>query len=317
MVDKIRICLVGNTYKGEDSRSIKFIVEAAKKLGAEVTNIPKGKLISTLIDGKVSFHCEGINIDEQDAFIFRGITGMIDPKTQERTRIFPQIVLFAHYLKQMGKVVFDEFLLQPDPSYTKYSNAVKLSAAGIPNINTWVFMKTEEVLDHIDQLPFPILLKPANSAQGKGIYKYDDKESFIAYLKDKSTPIVFYPNLLQEYIPNDGDFRVVVLGDKVVVALKKHREEENVVANMSQGNVATVVDSDKDLEELAIRTAQVLGMELAGIDIIEDKTTGKRYILEANLSPQIYYSTLFSNKDIGEEIIRFIIEKINKNRSEY
>ncbi len=310
MSDKIKICLFGCKFKGEDSRSVKLIADAAEKLGAEFSNIPKGHLNSSIINGELKFSCDDVSIEDQDAFIFRGTTVMIDPVTKEKTRVFPQMALFARYLKSIGKVVFDEYMTLPEPTYTKYTNAAKLVEAGIPNIPTWSFMKTKEVLKHINELPFPLILKPDNSAQGKGIMKFNEKDSFINFLEADYPSSIFFPNMLQQYIENDGDYRIVVLGDKVVVALKKHREENKIVANMSQGNIATSIEPSPELATLAVSVAQTLGMELAGVDIIEDLKTGKMYVLEANLSPQIYYSTLYSNIDIGEQIVKFVIDKV-------
>jgi glutathione synthase/RimK-type ligase-like ATP-grasp enzyme len=83
---------------------------------------------------------------------------------------------------------------------------------------------------------------------------------------------------------------------------------------MSKGNEAEAVEADEELKTLAVKAAQTLGIEFAGVDIIEVLETGKRYILEVNLSPQIFLSTQFGKVDIGEELVKYIISKISKKQ---
>jgi RimK family alpha-L-glutamate ligase len=309
----INLCIVGRKYKKSGgSESVRLIGEAAEEMGIQVTNIPIGEIKARLVNNEVEFYSDNVNLSSQDAFIFRGITGLKDKTTDTRVRTFPFITMFARYVhEQLGKVVFDSALLESNGGFTKFVAADKLAKAKLPNIPTWMFINKSEVIKSLDSFPYPVLVKPMDGAQGKGVYKFKTKDEFLKYLKEEHIGSVFYPNMIQQYIENDGDYRIVVLGNKVITALKKKRDGDKVVANMSQGNEAIPVDIDSELEHLALNAAKALNIELAGVDVIEDVVTKKKYILEVNMSPQIYYTSMFSNKNIAQEIITYIVNKVH------
>ncbi len=315
MSQNIKICLFGAKDKGEDSRSVGLISEAARRMGVEFTNLPKGKLIAKLVDGKLEFYANGFDINEPDAYIFRGVSKMIEPDSHDKVSVSRQMALFANYLhNDLGKVIVDEIYLRPNPTYTKFTDQWNLSKAGIATIPTWMFMKTEELVKSADTLPYPVIMKPADGSGGRDVYKFNSKDELVRHLKDVYKKVIFYPNMIQQCIENDGDYRVVVLGGEIVVALKKHRNEDSVVANMGQGNLAEPVEIDEELKTMAIDAAKALSIEFAGVDIIEDIKTGKRYIMEVNVAPQITLSSKFAQIDIGEELVKYIIKKVEKRR---
>lgn len=305
-----KFCIFGPSYKGERSRSIHLIYEAAKRMGLDVYVLPKRKLLGYIDENgvfKFTSLDPGVILEEIDIFYFRMVTGIIDGKTKARYRIFPEMITFAKYLHhQLGKKVYDSFLLSPDPNFTKITNMYLLSQNGIPNIQTWFFLNKKQVIKNLNLIKFPIIIKPANGTQGRGVRRFDTKEKFVEYLNNEES-VIFYPNIIQTAIENDGDYRLIVIGDRVVAALWKKRDPNKIVANMSQGNVAVTIQPDKELEELAIKSSKILGIDFAGVDIIEDKITGKRYVLEVNLSPQIFYSTRYSNVSIADEFILFLV----------
>lgn len=306
-----KFCIFGPSYKGEESRSIHLIYDAAKRMGLDVYVLPKRKLLG-YIDQNGIFKFKSLDpkivLENIDIFYFRMVTGIIDGRTKARYRIFPEMITFAKYLySHLGKKVYDSFLLRPDPNFTKVTNMYLLSQHNIPNIQTWFFLNKKQVLKNLNLIKFPIIIKPANGTQGRGVKRFDTKDEFIEYLKSEES-VIFYPNIIQTSIENDGDYRLIVIGDRVVTALWKKRDPNKVVANMSQGNEAIPIKPDQELEKLAIKAAKVLGIDFAGVDIIEDKISGKRYVLEVNLSPQIFYSTKYSNVSIAEEFVKFIIE---------
>lgn len=310
-MSRFKLCIVGATVdfdESEDGKSIKLIYDATKRQNVEITNIPKGKLQIITNSDEISISGNNVNIEEQNAFLFRMITNFIDPETKIKTRVFPEIVMIAKLLNEKyDKPVFDRFLLTPNPVYTKIVQYYDLIKAGLPVIPTYVFMRSDELKSNLDKLEFPLFMKPANGSQGKGTYLFQNKQELLDYVNNTHTSVIFFPNILQRFVPNDGDYRVLVLGEKVIACVKKHRGEGAIVANMSQGSEAEPVTPDAELAEMAIKAARSLGMDFAGVDIIEDKVTGKRYILEVNLSPQITLTTKFSHIDIADQLVEFIV----------
>lgn len=310
----MKICLFGPTYKdGDEANSIQLLMDAGKKMGIEIVNLPKSKLIGRLGEDNI-FKFESldptIRLEELDAVYLRMIVNALDGNTKEKVRIFPEMVYFAKYLhSRLGKTVFDSFLIGENTTFSKTTNTIKLSEAGIPNIPTTFLLKKSEVLKKLEEFDYPLLIKPVDGARGQGVMKFESGEEFKKFLKE-DPHVLFFPNLIQKWIPNDGDYRIVVLGDQVVAAVKKSRIEGNVTANMSQGNEAIPVQIDKELEEIAVKAAKAVGIEFAGVDIIEDKITGKRYVLEVNLSPQITLTSKFSQVDIATKVLEYIANKL-------
>jgi glutathione synthase/RimK-type ligase-like ATP-grasp enzyme len=101
---------------------------------------------------------------------------------------------------------------------------------------------------------------------------------------EKITPMRGF--LIQEYIRNDGDYRVMTVGYKCIGGFKRQVKEEKLILNKSQGNSVAVKDLPSDVIEIAERAAKVLGVEVAGTDIIRDIKTGELYIVEVNEAPQ-------------------------------
>lgn len=303
-----KICFVGSDInkKKSDTSTVKLLIDAAKRHGVKLTNIPKGKY-ALLLGERVEILSD-VDISSQDIFFFRDVTGLVEPITKERTRIFPEMITLAKHIKNdLGKRVFDYYLTTSDPEFNKVKINYKLAQNGIPVIPTWVFMKKEVLKANYDKLPFPIIIKPASGARGKGIFKFNNSQEMDEFLEKEFKASIFYPNLVQGYVPNKGDFRVLVLNGEVITAVRKIRDADSVVSNMSQGNEAELFDPDKEVAEIAIKAAQTVGMEFAGVDIIEDQETGKRYVLEVNLSPQIYYTTKFSKFNVADRLIEYFI----------
>ena len=94
--------------------------------------------------------------------------------------------------------------------------------------------------------------------------------------------------LIQEFIDNDGDYRVVVTYGRPVIVYKKTRDpnSQSHLNNVAQGAKRTLTD-DKDVIDLAVRTAKVLGREFCGVDIVRSKLNQKLFILESNFNAGI------------------------------
>src|SRR5690606_3292372 len=91
-------------------------------------------------------------------------------------------------------------------------------------------------------------------------------------------------------IPNEGDYRILVFGGKPVLALYRRSQEESHLNNTSQGATADLVSVDAidpTIVADVIQAAAVEKFEVAGVDAMIDRVTGRHYILEVNQSPQL------------------------------
>ena len=167
----------------------------------------------------------------------------------------------------------------------------------------------DQVLDNFN---FPAVFKSLKGSRGIGVFKIDNRESAKGILQaiwDRGGDI-----LIQELIKNNGDVRTIVIGGKIIGAMKRISKGEDFRNNVSQG--ATVepykLNSQEKIEIL--KAAKTSGCNICGVDhILSD--TGKVYVLEVNASPGTGGFKLV-DKDIAAKMGKYIASKYNERTTE-
>ncbi|HEX8762790.1 MAG TPA: hypothetical protein VF733_03445 [Candidatus Saccharimonadales bacterium] len=144
-------------------------------------------------------------------------------------------------------------------------------------------------------LGFPLIVKGVSASRGNDNYLVRSS----AELQDvyqKSPEVTF---VIQKFIPNDGDYRLLVMGDRVRVALHRQAQGDSHLNNTSQGGEAKLADL-RDLNPAmladSVKIAQLLRRPVTGVDMIVDNQTGEYYFLEANNMPQLSTGSLVPEK---------------------
>jgi glutathione synthase/RimK-type ligase-like ATP-grasp enzyme len=146
---------------------------------------------------------------------------------------------------------------------------------------------------------FPFVLKSITGSNGEENFLVKDAAAFtdaLAKIGDKKY-------LLQEFVPNDSDYRVIVFRDDIACAYRRVRsDDQDYLNNVKTGARRELVRADADLTHIAVTAAKSLRRELVGIDIIKNTETGEYAILEANLNfgmtdlpdgvPEAYYKSI-------------------------
>lgn len=120
--------------------------------------------------------------------------------------------------------------------------------------------------------------------------------------------------LIQEYLPNDGDYRLFVVGYKTLGGFKRAPKEEKVVMNKSVGKSQVLENVPADVATLAEKAAKALGVEVAGIDLVRHATTGEPYIIEVNEAPQYRVFEKRTHKNAVKAVLEYLVSKIEANR---
>lgn len=172
-------------------------------------------------------------------------------------------------------------------------------------IPTYFFKKTSELQKVIGkELYYPIIKKPNIGAQGEGITLI---KSFADIKKSDDSLKDF---IFQPFIENDGDFRVLVLGGKVLGIIKRTAKKGGFLNNISQGGVAKhITDQElvRPLSKIALKIASVFELSFCGIDIIFNKKDGRYYFLELNTLPQWKGFQEATKINVAGEIIDYCI----------
>jgi ribosomal protein S6--L-glutamate ligase len=120
--------------------------------------------------------------------------------------------------------------------------------------------------------------------------------------------------MVQEYIKeaNGCDIRCFVVGDRVVAAMQRQSKSGEFRANLHRGGSATTVVITPEEKKVAIRVSHILGLNVAGVDIV--RSNRGPLIIEVNSTPGLQGIEEISQVDVAGEIIKFIEENVNPEK---
>ncbi|MFV0244401.1 MAG: 30S ribosomal protein S6--L-glutamate ligase [Qingshengfaniella sp.] len=153
----------------------------------------------------------------------------------------------------------------------------------------------------------PLIVKLLESTQGKGVVLAETRkaaESVIDAFRGLKANF-----LVQQFVreANGEDVRCLVIGGKVVAAMKRVAAEGEFRSNLHQGGSAVAVRISREERSAAVRAARAFGLGLAGVDLLRSNTGPK--VLEVNSSPGFEGI----EKASGKDIVGLLYEDIEKN----
>lgn len=203
----------------------------------------------------------------------------------------------ALYLDSRGIEFWNREMLQ-QRSTTKLSCMMQLALQGLPVPTTYFSLQADLALD---SQAVPYIAKAVAASRGVSNYLVQTDADRAAL----PTEDVQY--LVQPYLPNDHDLRVICFGGKPSMVLRRARAQDadTHLNNTSQGGDATWLSlEDMPLELLTIseKICTIMNREMAGIDFIPDQESPFGYsCLEVNAIPQ-----LTSGHDINKKLDAFV-----------
>lgn len=172
-------------------------------------------------------------------------------------------------------------------SYNKLTQYVNLYEAKVAFPRTLIANSENLVKHYADYgFTFPLIMKDKGGTRGQTNYLVRDEAHMQEIIQDH--PGVIF--VLQEFIPNDGDYRVLVTGTEVALVIRRKAQGDSHLNNTSQGGSAEIVPNDAlpaQVLQDCIRASQFYGREFAGVDIVHSKQDGKYYCFEVNRAPQL------------------------------
>jgi ribosomal protein S6--L-glutamate ligase len=183
-------------------------------------------------------------------------------------------------------------------SRSKAETIARLSAANVPVPDTTVVSNPADrsaVAAAFDRIGAPVVLKPNSTTRGLGVLKVDDPDSLFG-VADYLELIHEFPvtrdrtYLLQKYLPEARDLRVMVMEGEVVGAVERSlpaeaRSDGRWKHNVHAGAEATGIDPDPEIRALAERVADVMEIPLLGVDVLQ--TPDRTVVSETNARPTI------------------------------
>lgn len=186
-------------------------------------------------------------------------------------------------------------------------NGIQIPITGFANSP----LDTNDLINMVNGAP--LIVKLLEGTQGKGVVLAENSkaaESVINAFKSLKANI-----LVQEFIKEAGgkDIRCFVIDGKVVASIQREAAKGEFRANLHQGGTASVIKITPEEKKLAVKAAKVLGLSIAGVDII--RSNKGPLVLEVNSSPGLEGIERESGKDIAGMMIASIEKQLGWQRN--
>jgi ribosomal protein S6--L-glutamate ligase len=184
----------------------------------------------------------------------------------------------------------------------KYLATAKLAAAGLPVPATITCQTADAAMEAFQDLGGDVVVKPLFGSEGRGMVHISDPDLAWRTLKtlERLQSVIY----LQEFVPHPGwDLRVLVLGGRVLAAMRRHAKDD-WRTNVSQGGWAEAVTSTAEEERLALQAAAAVGAEFAGVDLLP--TENGYVVLEVNAVPGWRALAPACGLDVAAAVVRYL-----------
>ena len=195
-------------------------------------------------------------------------------------------------LTQLGVMLLKQFELMKVPSTlsiqglttarNKYLTLQTLHTSGVRIPESVLIAsrnKTEETTEYLSP---PLVMKLLSGTQGVGVMRVRDVREagpIIDTLSELDQMIC-----LQKFLPNPGeDIRVFLVGGQVVAAMKRKAAPNEWRSNIHMGGIGIPHKPTPQEAEAAIKAAEAIDVEIAGVDLIT--VDNQPYVIEVNASP--------------------------------
>ena len=178
---------------------------------------------------------------------------------------------------------------------------------GIP---ATAFVRTrEDVLPAIERVGgAPVVIKLLEGTQGIGVILAPDNKvasAIVETLQSTKQNV-----LIQQFVAESKgrDIRALVVGDRVVGAMRRTAQGDEFRSNVHRGGDVEAVELDPPYERAAVRAAQIMGLRVAGVDLLE--SNHGPLIMEVNSSPGLEGIERATELDIAGAIIDHIANQV-------
>ena len=270
------------------------LVMAARRRGHAVRVVDHLQCDLTILNGRLGVRFQGEFLGRPDAVI---------PRIGSSVTSYGAAVVRQFEMMGVYTVVGTDALLR---ARDKRTSLQYLAAHQLP-VPDSVFTAVPENVDSMLKLlgdQYPIVIKMLNSTQGQGVILGESKsaaqsvvEAFIRLREEI---------LLQKFIEESKgrDVRIFIVGGKVIATMERNAQNGEFRSNLHRGASSNKTRITAGEEEMALRAAQLMGLDVAGVDILRSNTGP--LILEVNASPGLEGIEGTTGVDIAGQIIKFV-----------
>ena len=280
------------------SYSTRRLKQAALERGHNVKVLNTLRFSIGLDEGEPSLYFRGKELSEYDAII---------------PRIGASITYF-------GTAVVRQFeqmdVYTPNTAAGIVNSRDKLRSLQILSRHDIGIPQTAFVRDRKDVLPAiervggaPVIIKILEGTQGVGVILADNNKVAEAIIETLQT--ARQNVLVQRFVKESKgrDIRAFVVGDQVVAAMRRVAQGDEFRSNVHRGGRAEAVELDSVYKETAVRAAQIMGLRVGGVDMLEGKDGPQ--IMEVNSSPGLEGIEGATGLDIAGSITDYIAGRVD------
>ncbi|MEE8390540.1 MAG: lysine biosynthesis protein LysX, partial [Anaerolineae bacterium] len=190
----------------------------------------------------------------------------------------------------------------------KMLTSAALQEAGVPIPRTQIAFTPEAALETIEEMGYPVVLKPVFGSWGRLLARVSDRYAAEALLEHKQTlggyqHSIFY---IQEYVDKPGrDIRSFVVGDETIAAI--YRYSLHWITNTARGGEALNCPITPEIDRISRAAARAVGEGIVAIDLLETPD-GNLLVSEVNHTPEFRNSIKTTGVDIPGKMIDYVVE---------
>jgi len=189
-----------------------------------------------------------------------------------------------------------------------------LAACGVPMPKTAVIYHEADALKIAEEWGFPLVLKTPYGSAGIGVLLAESPGSLgslVEFLRRRA--VGNDPVIIQEFIAESqsADHRLLVVGDRVVAAMKRQGGKGEFRSNWHRGGSVTAYSPTEEEVSLAIKATRSLHLDVAGVDILPSKRGP--LLLEVNANPGFAGLEQATGLDIAKEIVQYLEAHARRN----
>ncbi len=278
----MRIGLLHSLIRKEE----KLLIEAFKNAGVDPVMIDDRKLI-------LDFHAA----PDIDILVERSIN---HSRALHALRLFESAGVRCVNSHHVSQVCGDKLLT---------TAALKENDIAQPECR--VAFTEESALDAIEELGYPVVLKPAVGSWGRLLSKINDRDAAETVLEHKTVLGSYHHSIfyIQQYVEKQNrDIRSFVVGDDCIAAI--YRSSDHWITNTARGAIASKCEVTNEVAEISIAAAKAVGGGIVAVDLFESERGW--LVNEVNYTMEFRNSIDTTGVDIPAVVANYVIEQVRQ-----
>ena len=189
----------------------------------------------------------------------------------------------------------------------KLLTSIQLQKHGIPQPEVGVAFTEETAVETIEDIGYPVVLKPAVGSWGRLLSKINDRDAAETVLEHKTILGSYHHSIfyIQKYIKKNGhDIRAFVIEDECIAAI--YRKSPHWITNTARGAQSENCPVTSELNNICVRAGKAVGGGVVAVDLFE--TENGFLVNEVNYTMEFRNSIKPTGVDIPGKLVDYVLK---------